>query len=180
VQAGDIAHYARLGFNRASLGVQDFDPAVQRAVNRVQSVEETLRVIDACRAEGFLSVNVDLIYGLPQQTIEGFARSLDTVLASRPDRLAVYSYAHLPAMFKAQRQIADAELLGDADGGRSRSSAARKGRGAEGQGTPAQERPSGKLRTRYPILAHGTSLQARSDRSRESCALAFKVNRNYR
>lgn len=110
VQAGDIARYARIGFNRASLGVQDFDPEVQRAVNRIQSVEETLRVIDACRAEGFRSVNVDLIYGLPRQSIEGFARTLDTVLASRPDRLAVYSYAHLPAMFKAQRQIDGAEL----------------------------------------------------------------------
>lgn len=113
VQAGDIGHYARLGFNRASLGVQDFDPEVQRAVNRMQSVDETLQVIDACRAEGFLSVNVDLIYGLPRQTIEGFARTLDTVLASRPDRLAVYSYAHLPAMFKAQRQIEDADLPGN-------------------------------------------------------------------
>jgi oxygen-independent coproporphyrinogen-3 oxidase len=113
VQDGDIACYARLGFNRASLGVQDFDPEVQRAVNRVQSVDETLRVIDACRAEGFRSVNVDLIYGLPKQTIEGFARTLDTVLASRPDRLAVYSYAHLPMMFKAQRQIDDGDLPGN-------------------------------------------------------------------
>lgn len=110
VQGGDIAHYARLGFNRASLGVQDFDPEVQRAVNRIQSVAETLRVIDACRDEGFRSVNVDLIYGLPKQSIEGFARTLATVLASRPDRLAVYSYAHLPSMFKAQRQIDDADL----------------------------------------------------------------------
>jgi oxygen-independent coproporphyrinogen-3 oxidase len=83
---------------------------VQRAVNRVQSVEETMRVIDACRTEGFRSINVDLIYGLPKQTIAGFSRTLDTVLASRPDRLAVYSYAHLPTMFKAQRQIADADL----------------------------------------------------------------------
>jgi oxygen-independent coproporphyrinogen-3 oxidase len=110
VQAGDISHYALLGFNRASLGVQDFDPEVQRAVNRVQSVEETLRVIDSCRAAGFRSVNVDLIYGLPKQTIEGFSRTLDTVLASRPDRLAIYSYAHLPDMFKAQRQIDGADL----------------------------------------------------------------------
>jgi oxygen-independent coproporphyrinogen III oxidase len=110
VQPGDIAEYARMGFNRASLGVQDFDPEVQRAVNRVQTIDETLRVIDACRAEGFRSINVDLIYGLPKQTTAGFARTLDTVLASRPDRLAVYSYAHLPEMFKAQRQIADADL----------------------------------------------------------------------
>ena len=124
-QAADIAQYARIGFNRASLGVQDFDPEVQRAVNRIQSVEETLRVIDACRAEGFRSVNVDLIYGLPKQTIEGFARTLDTVLASRPDRLAIYSYAHLPAMFKAQRQIDDADLPGQ----RSEAGSARARRG---------------------------------------------------
>jgi oxygen-independent coproporphyrinogen-3 oxidase len=110
VAPADIAKYARIGFNRASLGVQDFDPEVQRAVNRIQSVDETLRVIDACRNEGFRSVNVDLIYGLPKQTTEGFGRTLDTVLATRPDRLAVYSYAHLPAMFKAQRQIATADL----------------------------------------------------------------------
>jgi oxygen-independent coproporphyrinogen III oxidase len=113
VAASDIAQYARIGFNRASLGVQDFDPEVQRAVNRIQSVEETLRVIHACRTEGFRSINVDLIYGLPKQTIEGFGRTLDTVLASRPDRLAVYGYAHLPAMFKAQRQIEDADLPGN-------------------------------------------------------------------
>lgn len=110
VAAADIAHYSSLGFNRASLGVQDFDPAVQRAVNRIQSVEETLRVIDDCRAADFRSINVDLIYGLPKQTIEGFARTLDSVLASRPDRLAVYSYAHLPAIFKAQRRIDGAGL----------------------------------------------------------------------
>jgi len=110
VAPADIADYARIGFNRASLGVQDFDPEVQRAVNRVQSVEETLRVIDACRDAGFRSVNVDLIYGLPKQTIAGFTRTLDTVLAARPDRLAVYSYAHLPSMFKAQRQIEHADL----------------------------------------------------------------------
>jgi oxygen-independent coproporphyrinogen-3 oxidase len=113
VAAADIAQYARIGFNRASLGIQDFDPEVQRAVNRIQSVAQTLRVIDACRAEGFRSVNVDLIYGLPKQTIEGFGRTLDTVLASRPDRLAIYSYAHLPAMFKAQRQIEVADLPGN-------------------------------------------------------------------
>ncbi|HEY7642733.1 MAG TPA: oxygen-independent coproporphyrinogen III oxidase, partial [Steroidobacteraceae bacterium] len=110
VAPADIAHYARIGFNRASLGVQDFDPEVQRAVNRIQSVEETQRVIDACRSAGFRSINVDLIYGLPKQTIGGFSRTLDTVLASRPDRLAVYSYAHLPAMFKAQRHIETTDL----------------------------------------------------------------------
>lgn len=105
VSPADIAELGRLGFNRASLGVQDFDPQVQRAVNRVQSVEETLAVIEACRASRFRSVNVDLIYGLPLQTPEGFARTLETVIAARPDRLAVYGYAHLPELFKPQRQL---------------------------------------------------------------------------
>jgi oxygen-independent coproporphyrinogen-3 oxidase len=110
IQAGDIAAYAQLGFNRASLGVQDFDPDVQRAVNRIQSVEQTLQVIADCRANGLRSVNVDLIYGLPKQTAAGFARTLDTVLAVRPDRLAIYGYAHLPQLFKPQRQIDSADL----------------------------------------------------------------------
>jgi oxygen-independent coproporphyrinogen-3 oxidase len=110
VGASDIEALAFMGFNRASLGVQDFDRAVQEAVNRIQSVEETLAVIEACRQHGFRSVNVDLIYGLPAQTPEGFGRTLDTVVAARPDRLAIYGYAHLPQMFKAQRQIRD-ELL---------------------------------------------------------------------
>ncbi|WP_133500948.1 oxygen-independent coproporphyrinogen III oxidase [Cognatilysobacter terrigena] len=106
----DIAELAAAGFNRASLGVQDFDADVQRAVNRVQSVEETREVVDACRAHGFRSVNIDLIYGLPKQTLDGFSRTLDDVLAMRPDRLAVYSYAHLPELFRAHRQIHDADL----------------------------------------------------------------------
>jgi oxygen-independent coproporphyrinogen-3 oxidase len=110
IEPGDIAAYAKLGFNRASLGVQDFDPEVQRAVNRIQSVEQTLAVVEACRANGFRSVNIDLIYGLPKQTLEGFGRTLDTVLAVRPDRLAIYSYAHLPEIFKPQRQIEAADL----------------------------------------------------------------------
>ena len=110
VTPADVAELGRIGFNRASLGVQDFDPAVQQAVNRIQSVEETLAIIDACRGNGFKSVNVDLIYGLPKQTAEGFARTLDTVVAARPDRIAVYSYAHLPNLFKAQRQIEAADL----------------------------------------------------------------------
>lgn len=105
VARSDAAELAQLGFNRASLGVQDLDPAVQRAVNRVQGVEETAAVIEDCRRAGFRSVNVDLIYGLPLQTVEGFARTLDCVLALRPDRLAVYGYAHLPELFKAQRRI---------------------------------------------------------------------------
>jgi oxygen-independent coproporphyrinogen-3 oxidase len=110
IRDGDIAAHARLGFNRVSLGVQDFDPEVQKAVNRIQSVEETLRVIEDCRREGFRSINVDLIYGLPRQTSAGFARTLDTVLAARPDRLAIYGYAHLPELFKPQRQIEATEL----------------------------------------------------------------------
>ncbi|HEX8757013.1 MAG TPA: oxygen-independent coproporphyrinogen III oxidase [Steroidobacteraceae bacterium] len=101
----DVEHLGRLGFNRASLGVQDFDPRVQQAVNRIQSVEQTLGIIDACRASGFRSINIDLIYGLPYQSLEGFGRTLDTIIEARPDRLAVYGYAHMPRLFKAQRQI---------------------------------------------------------------------------
>lgn len=112
VGTDDIRSLAGMGFNRASLGVQDFDPAVQQAVNRVQSVEETLAVIDACREHGFRSVNVDLIYGLPGQNRAGFARTLDIVTQARPDRLAIYSYAHLPHMFRAQRQIDETLLPG--------------------------------------------------------------------
>ena len=114
VEKGDIQELAAIGLNRASLGVQDFDPEVQRAVNRLQSVEQTLEVIDDCRAAGFRSVNVDLIYGLPRQTIAGFTRTLDTIIAARPDRLAVYGYAHLPQIFKAQRPI-KADDLPDAE-----------------------------------------------------------------
>jgi oxygen-independent coproporphyrinogen-3 oxidase len=110
VDADDIAELAKIGFNRASFGVQDFDPAVQEAVNRIQSVEETRAVVDACRAHGFRSVNVDLIYGLPNQAPEGFARTLDTVAQMRPDRVAVYGYAHMPHLFKPQKQL-DASLL---------------------------------------------------------------------
>jgi oxygen-independent coproporphyrinogen III oxidase len=114
VSPQDIAELALAGFNRASLGVQDFDPAVQAAVNRIQGIEQTRAVIDACRTHGFRSVNIDLIYGRPKQSLAGFARTLETVIAMRPDRLAVYSYAHLPDMFKAQRQL-DATALPDAE-----------------------------------------------------------------
>ncbi len=110
IEPAAIAELAQIGFNRASLGVQDFDPAVQAAVNRIQSIEQTVAVIDACRASGFRSVNVDLIYGLPKQSAEGFARTLNTVAEMRPDRVAVYSYAHLPDLFKAQKQIEAADL----------------------------------------------------------------------
>jgi oxygen-independent coproporphyrinogen-3 oxidase len=110
VAAGDIEALAFVGFNRASLGVQDFDPAVQAAVNRIQSVEETRAVIDDCRRHGFRSVNVDLIYGLPLQTPQGFGRTLDTVLEARPDRLAIYGYAHMPRLFRPQMQIDETQL----------------------------------------------------------------------
>jgi oxygen-independent coproporphyrinogen-3 oxidase len=110
VREGDIEAYAAMGFNRASFGVQDFDRAVQLAINREQSIEETLRAIDACRASGFRSVNVDLIYGLPRQTLAGFLHTLNTIVLARPDRIAVYGYAHMPEKFKAQRQIDEREL----------------------------------------------------------------------
>ncbi|NLA67742.1 MAG: oxygen-independent coproporphyrinogen III oxidase [Gammaproteobacteria bacterium] len=112
VSPDDIAELGRIGFNRASFGVQDFDPVVQEAVNRIQSVEEPRAVVEACRASGFRSVNVDLIYGLPKQNPEGFARTLDTVLEMRPDRLAVYGYAHLPEIFRPQNQIRSEDLPG--------------------------------------------------------------------
>jgi len=110
VMPQDIAALAAAGFNRASLGVQDVDREVQAAVNRVQSVEQTRAVIEACREQGLRSVNVDLIYGLPRQTEASFRRTLATVLAMRPDRFAVYGYAHLPQLFKAQRRIDAADL----------------------------------------------------------------------
>jgi oxygen-independent coproporphyrinogen-3 oxidase len=110
VGAEKIALLARLGFNRVSLGVQDFNPEVQKAVHRVQSIDETLEVVHAARRSGFKSVNIDLIYGLPYQSVESFDRTLDTVLQSDPDRIALYSYAHLPAVFKPQRRIAEADL----------------------------------------------------------------------
>jgi oxygen-independent coproporphyrinogen-3 oxidase len=94
-----------LGFNRISLGIQDFDPAVQKAVNRIQSVEETLGLITRAHELGFKSVSVDLIYGLPLQTTESFTRTLEQVVAAKPDRLSVYNYAHLPHLFRAQRMI---------------------------------------------------------------------------
>ncbi len=110
VAAGDMKLLAGLGFNRLSIGVQDFDPAVQRAVHRIQSEDVVRRVLDEARASGFRSVNFDLIYGLPKQTLDTFNRTLDKVLMLDPDRIALYSYAHLPKLFAPQRRIAEAEL----------------------------------------------------------------------
>jgi len=105
VDAETIAFLGALGFNRISVGIQDFDPEVQKAVNRIQSEAETRTVIDAARANGFVSVNADLIYGLPKQTVAGFSVTLDKVIDASPDRIALYSYAHVPHLFKPQRRI---------------------------------------------------------------------------
>ncbi|MGZ5116524.1 MAG: oxygen-independent coproporphyrinogen III oxidase [Burkholderiales bacterium] len=110
VDARIIDELRAIGFNRASFGVQDFDPDVQRGVNRVQSEEQTANVIEAARRAGFTSLNVDLIYGLPRQTLITFNRTLARVLALRPDRIAIYNYAHMPARFKAQRLIAQNDI----------------------------------------------------------------------
>ena len=110
VDRATVELLGELGFNRMSVGVQDFDEKVQVAVNRVQSEEETADVITAARASGFKSVSVDLIYGLPHQNVIGFNRTLERVLAMDPDRLSIYNYAHLPGLFKPQRRIADADL----------------------------------------------------------------------
>lgn len=107
---GMMRRLRALGFNRASLGVQDFDPVVQKAVNRVQPYELVERMVNDARDAGFGSLNFDLIYGLPHQTRASFAASLERTLALRPDRIALYSYAHLPGRFAPQRRIADADL----------------------------------------------------------------------
>lgn len=109
-EAGRVGFLAELGFRRISIGVQDFDAGVQRAVHRVQSVDITQRVMLEARESGFRSINLDLIYGLPRQTLDSFNRTLDQVLALDPDRIALYSYAHLPKVFKPQRRIVEAEL----------------------------------------------------------------------
>ncbi|MBV8467521.1 MAG: oxygen-independent coproporphyrinogen III oxidase [Burkholderiales bacterium] len=98
------------GLNRVSIGVQDLDPQVQEAVNRIQSEEETRNVVDAARMAGFHSISMDLIYGMPKQTVASFSRTLDRVIDMRPDRLSVYHYAHLPHLFMPQRRIHEAEL----------------------------------------------------------------------
>ena len=110
VDENRLAVLAELGFNRLSFGVQDFDPDVQKAIHRVQPAEKVFAMVHAARMLGFESVNVDLIYGLPLQTPESFARTLAQVNTLRPDRIALYAYAHLPERFKPQRRIHAAEL----------------------------------------------------------------------
>jgi len=105
VDAERIRELRGLGFNRLSLGIQDFDEPVQQAVNRAQSPEEVQALMDSAREAGFGSISFDLIYGLPLQNVETFDKTLDIAIAMKPDRLAVYNYAHLPQRFKGQRMI---------------------------------------------------------------------------
>jgi len=108
---GDTIKLLRdIGFNRMSLGVQDFDPTVQASVNRIQSEAETMEVLEAARAEGFRSISIDLIYGLPFQSVEGFGRTLERIIEARPDRISVFNYAHLPERFMPQRRIDEKTL----------------------------------------------------------------------
>ncbi|MBB1125169.1 oxygen-independent coproporphyrinogen III oxidase [Thiospirillum jenense] len=108
---GDTIQLLReLGFNRMSLGVQDFDAQVQKAVNRIQTEAETMTVLDAARTAGFRSISVDLIYGLPFQTVENFANTLEKIIAVNPDRISVFNYAHLPERFAPQRRIRNEDL----------------------------------------------------------------------
>jgi oxygen-independent coproporphyrinogen-3 oxidase len=110
VDVARIDALAAMGFNRLSFGVQDFDPAVQKAVHRVQPTEQVFTLVHAARERGFDSINVDLIYGLPLQTLASFDRTLAQITELRPDRIALYGYAHLPQRFKPQRRIHEAEL----------------------------------------------------------------------
>lgn len=114
VDAGRIAHLASIGFNRLSMGVQDFDPEVQKAVNRIQGEQPTMEALLAARRAGFRSISVDLIYGLPCQDVARFGRTLDKIIGFAPDRIAVYNYAHMPDRFPAQAAI-PAELMPSAD-----------------------------------------------------------------
>jgi oxygen-independent coproporphyrinogen-3 oxidase len=110
-----LAHIASLGFNRLSFGVQDFDPEVQKAVHRIQPAEQVFSLVEAARVLKFDSVNVDLIYGLPKQTSESFKKTLEQVVALKPERIALYAYAHLPERFKPQRRIDSYELPAASD-----------------------------------------------------------------
>jgi oxygen-independent coproporphyrinogen-3 oxidase len=110
VDVARIDALAGMGFNRLSFGVQDFDPAVQKAVHRVQPAAQVFTLVHAARERGFDSINVDLIYGLPLQSPASFDRTLAQITDLRPDRIALYGYAHLPQRFKPQRRINDAEL----------------------------------------------------------------------
>ena len=114
VTRGRLAHLRTLGFNRISFGVQDFDPHVQAAVHRVQPIDGVRELMSCARGLGFQSINADLIYGLPRQTEASFARTVQQIGELRPDRIALYAYAHLPARFKPQRRIVAEQLPGPA------------------------------------------------------------------
>ncbi len=110
-----LLHLYQLGFNRLSFGVQDFDPLVQKAVHREQPADQVFALVEQARAIGFESINIDLIYGLPLQSPASFARTMEQVNALRPDRIALYAYAHLPERFKPQRRILTQDLPSPAD-----------------------------------------------------------------
>ncbi len=110
IRPGTLELLRDLGFNRVSMGVQDFDPRVQEAVNRIQPRAVTLAVLEQARAFGFRSINMDLIYGLPFQSVDSFTTTLEQVIAAAPDRLSVFNYAHLPERFKPQRRIRAEDL----------------------------------------------------------------------
>ena len=110
VDEKSIEVLSEIGFNRLSMGVQDFDPAVQKAVNRIQSEADTMAVLNKARENGFKSISIDLIYGLPRQNVVSFSQTLDKVITAKPDRIAVYNYAHLPHLFKTQKGIKEHEL----------------------------------------------------------------------
>lgn len=105
-----IEKLAGYGFNRFSLGVQDVNPVVQKAVNRIQPTQMTQGIIDACRAVNARSISIDLIYGLPFQTLDGFAKTVDAVIEMSPDRLSVFNYAHMPHLFSPQKRINTEDL----------------------------------------------------------------------
>ncbi len=110
VRENTISMLAEHGFNRISFGVQDLDIKVQQGVNRIQTYDQNMAVIDAARTSGYASISLDLIYGLPFQTVEGFDRTLERIIAMQPDRLAVYNYAHMPHRIKAQKLIKEQDL----------------------------------------------------------------------
>jgi oxygen-independent coproporphyrinogen-3 oxidase len=110
VDADRVAHLRSVGFNRLSLGIQDFEPVVQKAVNRVQSFDDTKEVMDAARLCGFRSISVDLIYGLPFQTYDSFSTTLKQIVELKPDRISIYNYAHLPDRFPPQKRILTTDL----------------------------------------------------------------------
>lgn len=105
-----IQDLARLGFNRFSLGVQDINPLVQKAINRIQPLEMTSSIMNACKNVGAKSINIDLIYGLPLQTVKTFNKTLDAIIELSPDRLSIFNYAHMPHLFSPQKRINEEDL----------------------------------------------------------------------